>query len=581
MGAHRQETRDGMRIEWNAPIPMDDGVVLRADVFLPALPGRYPVILTYGPYGKGLSFQDAHFAWRWQALVRDVPQVLSGSTATYVAWELVDPERWVPDGYAVVRVDGRGCGESPGRIDCFSPRETQDYHDCIEWAAAQPWSTGKVGLNGVSYYAINQWLAAASQPPHLAAMCAWEGAADSYRDFSRHGGILTTFGQLLYDGQIKSVQHGLGPRGLRSRATGETISGDRALSEEALGANRADLFGDHLAHPLDDEFHRTRSPDWSKVKVPFLAGGNWGGQGLHLRGATEAFMRAAAPRKWLEIHGLEHWTEFYTPYGEALQKRFFAHFLKGEDNGWDQEPPVRLKVRHPNNRFVERTETEWPIARTRWTRFYLDPDGLRLSPTPPLRPASLTYEALGDGLTFLSDPMTEPTEITGPAAARLAVSSSTADADLFLVLRAFSPDLKEAAFRGANDPLSPVSLGWLRASHRKLDPDLSTPWRPYHSHDEVQPLTPGEPVGLDVEIWPTSIVIPPGWRIGLSVRGRDYVHPAAPPRGVMGPPTPTGVSPLWHDDARDRPPAEFEGRNTLHFDPADPAYLLAPVIPPA
>jgi uncharacterized protein len=145
-----------VRIDWDVPIAMDDGLVLRADVFRPADGARYPVIMTHGPYAKWLAFQDG-FARQWAHLAAEHPDALAGSSNRYQNWETVDPEKWVPDGYAVIRVDSRGAGRSPGYLDIFSARETLDYYQCIEWAAAQPWCTGKVGLLGVSYYAINQW----------------------------------------------------------------------------------------------------------------------------------------------------------------------------------------------------------------------------------------------------------------------------------------------------------------------------------------------------------------------------------------------------------------------------------------
>ena len=186
MSEWTSEVRDGMRIDWDVPIPMDDGLVLRADVYRPTRDGQHPVILTYGPYGKWL-----HFA-----------------------------------------------------------RETNDLYACIEWAAAQPWSSGKIGLNGISYYAMNQWQVAALQPPHLAAICVWEGAADYYRDLSHHGGILCTFGRAWFPSQVIRVQHGRGTRGYRSRMTGDWVSGPPTLSEEELGANRRDFYEDCWKHPL-------------------------------------------------------------------------------------------------------------------------------------------------------------------------------------------------------------------------------------------------------------------------------------------------------------------------------------------
>jgi predicted acyl esterase len=570
--------RDGMRIDWDVGIPMNDGLVLRADVFRPNADGKYPVILTYGPYAKGLAFQDGYPS-AWQRMIAEHPDVPAGSTNKYQSWEVVDPEKWVPDGYVCVRVDSRGAGRSPGHIDHFAPRETRDFHDCIEWAGVQPWSNGKVGLNGISYYGINQWHVASLQPPHLAAMCIWEGAADWYRDMTHHGGILSTFWANWYDMQVKTVQYGLGERGPRSRVTGDLVCGDETLSDRELYANRCDFGDDILAHPLDDEYHKARSPIWEKVTVPFLSAANWGGQGLHPRGNFEGYYRAASKEKWLEAHGLEHWTHFYTDYGVRLQKRFFAKFLKGERGDWDRQPRVLLQVRHVD-KFVERAESEWPLERTQWTKLYLQPADYTLGAAAPAGTAKIEYEALGDGVTFLSPAMGEDTEITGPLAAKLWVSSSTIDADLFLVFRVFSPDLREVTFVGAIDPHTPIAQGWLRASHRKLDPKLSTPWRPYHTHDEIQPLVPGQPVALDVELWPTSIVVPKGYRVALTVRGRDYEWQKTTGAKLSNFKNELrGCGPFLHDDPRDRPKAIFGGRNALHFGPGQAPYVLVPIIP--
>ena len=569
--------RDGMRIDWDVPIEMDDGLVLRCDVYRPIQDGKYPVLLTYGPYGKYLAFQDG-YRNQWQRMADEHPDVTAESSNKYQNWEVCDPEKWVPYDYVCVRVDSRGCGRSPGYVEVWSPRESKDLYDCIEWAATQSWSNGKIGINGISYYAMNQWQVASLQPPHLAAMCAWEGAADFYRDMSHHGGILCTFMKNWYDMQVASVQHGLGSRGYRSRFTGDWVSGPLELSEEELGANREDLGQSVFKHAMCDEYWKARMPVWSKVTVPLLSSANWGGQGLHPRGNFEAFTQAAADDKWLEVHGIEHWTEFYTDYGREIQKAFFDYFLKGEQNGWDKRPRVQLQIRHLN-KFEERFENEWPIERTKWTKFYLHPSHT-LETQPNLEKATLTYTGFGDGLTFLSEPFKQATEITGPLAARLWVSSATEDADLFLVFRVFTPDLKEVVYQGALDPHTPVAQGWLRASHRKLDKKLSRQYRPYHTHDEKQPLKPGEVVKLDVEVWPTSIVVPEGYRIALSVRGKDYVYPGGAGQGLKTMKNVfTGVGPFLHNDPADRPPEIFGGNVTLHFDRGKQPYILVPIIP--
>jgi len=574
----RTEIRDRMRIDWDVPITMDDGQVLRADVFRPVKDGKFPIILSYGPYAKNLAFQDGYPS-AWQRMAERHPDVTAGSSNLYQNWEVVDPEKWVPHDYICMRVDSRGAGCSPGYIDHFSPRETKDFYTCIEWAGVQPWSNGKVGINGISYYGINQWHVASLQPPHLAAMCIWEGAADWYRDMTHHGGILSTFWENWYDMQVKSVQYGAGERG-RSRVHGELVCGPETLSEEELARNRADFGTEIASHPLDDDYHKARSPKWDKITTPLFSAANWGGQGLHPRGNFEGFVRAASKQKWLEAHGIEHWTHFYTDYGRDQQLRFFNRFLHGKKEGWAKQPKVLLQVRHVH-KFVPRPETEWPLKRTRWTKYYLDPATMTLTPKKLSGSAQLKFAAMGDGLVFLSPPLAKETEITGPSSLRLFVSSSTSDADIFTVLRVFTGDLKEIVFQGAIDPHTPVAQGWLRASHRKLDKKLSKPYRPYHTHDEKQLLKKGQTVALDIEIWPTSIVVPAGYRIGLSIRGKDYEYSGASGGRLSNFKNDLkGCGPFLHDDPRDRPAAIFDGTTSLHFGRGKMPYLLLPIIPP-
>ncbi|MEW6444105.1 MAG: CocE/NonD family hydrolase [bacterium] len=566
-------------MDWQVPIRMEDGIVLRADVFRPIREGRYPVILTYGPYAKGAAFQEV-YPVQWELMVAEFPEVARGSTCKYQNWEVVDPEKWVPDGYSVVRVDSRGSGWSPGLLDVFSPRETKDLRDCIEWAAAQSWSNGKVGLCGISYYAINAWQVAGLQPPHLSAMIPWEGVADLYRDACYHGGILCCFAALWYPGEVLPMQYGRGERSCRNPNTGEPVAGPVTLTDEELAASRVDVFSVVKGRPLDDAWYRSRSADWSKIRVPFLSAANWGGQGLHSRGNFEAFMNAASEQKWLEVHGLEHWALFYTDYGLSLQKRFFGHFLKGEDTGWAQQPRVLLQVRHVDGGFTERHENEWPLARTQWTRYYLESSQLQLLLTRPALEGAVDYDPAGEGVTFWTAPVEVTTEITGPIAAKLFVSSSTQDADLFVVVRVFDPDGKEVLLRGALDPNTPIAQGWLRASHRELDIDRSRPYRPHHKHEKIAPLRPGEIYELDVEIWPTCLVIPAGYRIAFTIRGRDYEcgrEPAGTARRLPYPTT--GCGPCLHVDPGDHRSNPRNTRVTVHTGGENASYLLLPVVP--
>ena len=576
---YRIEKREGMVIEWDAPIEMDDGLILRANVYRPDAEGVFPVIMSHGPYGKDLAWQEG-YKTTWDIFSKAHPEAIENSTNIHQSWETVDPEKWVPDGYVCIRVDSRGAGRSPGVIDCRSPRETKDFCSCIEWAGVQPWSNGKVGLTGISYYAINQWQVAALKPKHLEAICVWEGSVDYYRDGTHHGGILNTFQSNWYDMQIKTVQHGLGENGSRSLAHGGLVCGPETLTEQEMSKNRVDLGNRLQSQELINDWYRERTADLTEIDTPLLSAASWGGQGLHPRGNYSGFLNANSKQKWLECHGLEHWTEFYTRYGLDLQKRFFGHFLKSEDTGWNSQPRVQLKVRHIGEKFIIRGEDEWPIARTEWTRFYLDTNNFTLDKTPLTESTSTSYKGMEEGATFFLPPWNKEIEITGPISSKLFISSETTDADLFLIVRLFSPDMKEVVFQGTLDPNTPIANGWLRASHRKLDKEKTMPWQPYHTHDEKQLLSPGEIYELDIEIWPTCIVIPPGYRLALSVRGKDYVYSCSTNHRLSNMKnTFTGVGPFLHDDIIDRPKNIFNGKITLYSGPDHQSSLLLPIIP--
>ncbi len=580
----RTEIRDGMRITWNQAIEVDDGTVLRADVYRPVEDGAYPTILSYGIYAKGVAYQEG-YPHQWEKMVQDYPDILDGSTNKHQNWEVTDPERWVPHGYVCVRIDSRGAGMSPGFMQPNSPREIDDLYQCIEWAGTQDWSNGKVGMLGISYYSRNQWRVAAMNPPHLAAIIPWEGGHDTYRDSGYHGGILSQFLELWSKVQVVNVQYGRGDRARTNPNTGESAAGPVSLSDEELAANRVNAFEEAKQHPLDDDWHHARTADLSKITVPLLSCANWGGQGLHPRGNFNGFIEASSQQKWLEVHGDSHWSLFSSAYGLDLQKRFFDHFLNDVDNGWEKTPRVMLNIRRPAEQFTLRHEDEWPLARTQWTKFYLDLDNHTLSTDPtdaqaPPQPTKVSYDAIGDGLTFSLPPLDHDFEITGPMAAKLFLSSSTEDADLFLILRLFDPDGKEVTFMGSTDPNTPIANGWLRASHRRLDPERSTPYRPYHPHDRVEPLTPGDVYECDVEFVSSCIVVPAGWRLALTVRGKDYEYD-----GELGDFAKKfhyashGTGGMTHNDVDNRPAEIFGGNVTLHASSDQQPYLLLPVIP--
>ena len=326
-------------------------------------------------------------------------------------------------------------------------------------------------------------------------------------------------------------------------------------------------------------FGKADLPDFAKITAPLLSAANWGGQGLHLRGNIEGFLEAKSTQKWLNFHCFEHWTEYYTQAGIALQKRFFGHFLKGEDNGWDKNPQIVMQLRHPEKPFRQISAPSWPLPETKWQKLYLEPANQMLTRASSDEESTIRFNAASEGVTFITPPLDKDTKIIGPSSLKLCISSDTDDADLFVVLRLFTPDLKEITYSGSNDPHTPLAHGWLRASHRKSDLSRSLPYRPYHSHDEIQLLEPGKVYDLDIEIWPTCVIAPAGYRLAITIRGRDYVYPGDLKHlsGSIGQPA-TGVGPFRHTDVVDRPPSLTNCEIALHFGQTHSQYALIPIV---
>jgi predicted acyl esterase len=557
--ARASQTRYDLVIEKDVEIPVRDGARLKADIFRPRSGARFPAIMNIGGYRKDKLWVP--------------PRDLEEKANPYMNWEAVNPLWWIPRGYCAIRVDTRGSGKSPGLFDPWSRQEALDFYDCIEWAAKQRWCNGRIGTSGISYFAMNQWLVASLKPPSLKAIIPWEGAADMYRDLAYHGGIFCLgFVGNWYNNHM--AHHLLGK--------------PQEHNPDAFANN---WLWQYLRHNLDTGWFDQRRADWGKIDVPMLTAGNWSGMGLHLRGNTEGYTRSASILKKLRIHAGTHYHPFYSAEGRRDQLRFFDYWLKGETNGVMDEPSVKLLIRKGGkDNYQWRSEQTWPLARTRWTRFYLTPGRVStrnrdaaegtLDAEAPRRTRPLTYSATGMskagvasaswtstvlpgslprlGVSFETRPLREDLEVTGPVVLTLWVASSTEDLDIYATLRNIDRDGNDVWEVGQQQQNVPVAKGWLRASHRALDLELSLPYRPYHRHDRRQWLRNNAPVRMDVEIWPTCMVFRKGHRIRLDIQPRDGA----------------GSAPYTHYSA------DYNtGDNTIYTGGGMASHLLLPVIP--
>ena len=514
-------------VDKDVKIPTRGGSYVMADVFRPDAPGeKFPPLLSLSVYQKELQY---------------VPHA-----GPFSHQERPEPDYWVPRGYINVFIDSRGTGRSPGNAEVWSTAEARDYYDAIEWAAAQPWSNGKVGLAGVSYYAVTQWNVASLKPPHLAAFIPWEGFTDQYRDWAYPGGL---FGQARVTRWWADV-------------TGKQLL-EHTRIDNAAAYNENYLYNlmvNYLDGPWWDQVKARGQLD--QITVPFFSVGNW--TSFHFRGNVEGFERAASKDKLFRVHIGGRLTEFYSDEGKTEQLRFYDHWLKGIDTGMMKEPPVRICVRSSPTECRWRFENEFPIKRTKYTKYYLtaEPSGglvpkstndMKLVSTAPATEGALTYDAgpssasrgpRGEpGASFISEPLADDTEITGHVNLVMWIASTTNDADVIARLQKVNP----------NGSIEPVSDGILKVSHRKLDPNLSRPDRPYHSHDVEEKLKPGEAVPIEVEIRTTSMIFQKGSRIRIDVLPHDNEEYFA----------------VYH-----------LGKNTVYAGGNRASYILLPVVPP-
>jgi uncharacterized protein len=237
-----------------------------------------------------------------------------------------------------------------------------------------------------------------------------------------------------------------------------------------------------LDHPLRDEWWIARTPELERIEVPMLVCGSFSDQELHSRGSFRAFERVSSRHRWLYTHRGGKWAEYYSEKALAFQHRFFDHFLKSEENGMTDVPPVRLEVREDRDTIhAVRFEEAWPLRQTRWTDLYLRADG-HLTDTPVIEDSVVSFDMRSGRASFLWD-IPEDMEITDPIALRLFVELRRAeDVYLFVGVQKLRAG-RIVPLRGSYGyGFDRVSTGWLKASLHKLDRDRSSPWCPVHTY---------------------------------------------------------------------------------------------------
>ena len=490
---HRRTER-GLVIERNHAVTLRDGVRIYLDLYRPdgaAGEADLPALLSWSPYGK-------------HALSNQVMQPASGVNPEWLSpltpFEGPDPVYWATAGYAVAVVDPRGAWLSEGDFHHNGPVEAEDCAETIAWLADQPWSNGKVGMTGVSYLAAIQYYVAPLNPPALAAINPHEAFSDWYREFGCHGGIPET---------------GFAPR---------------ASDNIAYSLNRTEnTWANFQAHPLLDAYWRSKDVDLEAATAPAYVVASWSDQGFHTRGTLDAHRRLGAAEKWLDVHGQKKWAHYYRPESVARRRAFFDHFLKAKSSVVPAWPPVRIEVRERHGVATERAESEWPLARVAYRPLWLDARSASLSAVRPDGEGEVRYEAVS-GRAVFDHRFETDTELTGSMALRLWIEADGADdADLFVALQKLDGDGAEVGQTWyAFYDNGPVALGWLRASHRALDPERSEVGRPVHPHDREEPLPEGEAVPVEIEIWPSSTLFRAGETLRVVAQGADVYQDALP-----------------------------------------------------
>jgi uncharacterized protein len=478
-------------VERNLSIPLSDGVTLSADLYRPAGKGTFPALMSFYPYHKD-----------------DFIGAMNEAPRRYFA----------AHGYAHLLVDFRGLGGSSGVAwPAMHRGEARDGAEAIEWIARQPWCDGKVGMWGLSYGGISSLKVAAENPPHLRAIVPIQGSVDIYHDYLYPGGCATCLGGYGAWGSFMLAMNLMPPTNADREGRWHSAWNERLQNGEPYVFPWPD-------HPAHNEYWLAKAVDPAKIKVPTFIIGGW--RDIFPEAMPSVFARLKCPRK-LWMGPWMHTLPGLAPH-EPLDylhemKRWFDHWLRDENNGIADEPPVLINVQRAN---LWKHEREWPIARVQNRAMYLgstgtlgdaparEEQGESYTANPTLGTAAGLWDPMGLGvgmpldqneddlasLAYTSEPLAESLEISGaPQATVFAEIKQGDDANIVVKVSDVDP-------AGTS---SLITSGWLRAACR-------------NSVEELEPVGAGEVYELRVPLWSTSYQVPKGNRIRVSVSCADF-----------------------------------------------------------
>ena len=546
--------------ERDVPVMLRDGVVIYADVFRPNDDEKHPAIMAWSPYGKEIGGQH----------LDDVPGrsgVPLNATSGLEKFEAPDPAYWVKHGYVIINPDSRGANNSGGYLNYWGSENSRDGYDVIEWAASQDWCSGKIAMSGNSWLAVSQWFIAGERPPHLTAIAPWEGFSDHFRETSHRGGIPTpAFPEIIF----------------------QTFASRTLIEDQPRMI---------ITHTLIDSYWNDKIPMLENIDIPAYVVASYTNP-VHTLGTFEGFNRISSREKWLRVHDTNEWQDYYTPENVEDLRRFFDHYMKGIDNGWENTPRVRVSVLDPGHEnIVNREESSFPIERTKYTKLYLSKGGkLSLAPQASSDKISYKTDSENSSVNFVMT-FNEDTELTGYMKLHMFVEADGAD-DIDLSLTVMKIDSDGQPMKDTKSGQVIQASGQLRVSHRELDAELSTEYNPVLKSDHEDLLKEGEIAEVNVGIWPMGMIYHKGESLRLSISAWKPVDGGVPVFGSAVISVPSegytfepGSEPSmivvggYKGGLKDSsvtvktPESRNKGTHIIHFGGEYDSYLLVPVIP--